>query len=204
MKKLSDEEFVKKAKQFIDPQIIEAKKLKDIELFHYILLYRDRISKFGELNDLMRDFVIAPDLESVTVLNDYLIPDKDPSIYNSDMLFPKELKNDREAVQKYLKESKKIIEVGNWKNFFKKDENNELWIYAGKEGRGKVLLPVRVALSGRDKSVDIFEIMKAIGYEATLRRIENALRRLHIKDKELKTEARNEAPTASNTFTFGS
>lgn len=55
-----------------------------------------------------------------------------------------------------------------------------LWDYATREGRGAVLWPLRYALSGRDKSPDPFTIAGAIGKEATLRRITNALAKLAV------------------------
>ncbi len=43
--------------------------------------------------------------------------------------------------------------------------------YAEAEGKGNVLWPLRVALSGREKSPDPFEIATLVGKETTLRRI---------------------------------
>jgi glutamyl-tRNA synthetase len=50
--------------------------------------------------------------------------------------------------------------------------------YAEREGRGAVLWPVRFALSGRDASPDPFFIAATIGKEATVRRLEKAVRLL--------------------------
>jgi glutamyl/glutaminyl-tRNA synthetase len=43
--------------------------------------------------------------------------------------------------------------------------------YADAEGRGNVLWPMRVALSGREKSPDPFEIASILGKEETLKRL---------------------------------
>ena len=72
----------------------------------------------------------------------------------------------------------KIIQENEWKKILEKNEENKLWIYAGEKGRGKVLWPLRFALSGQQKSPDPFEIMKAVGIEATQRRIDNAILQL--------------------------
>lgn len=53
-----------------------------------------------------------------------------------------------------------------------------LWDYAGQEGRGAVLWPLRYALTGRERSPDPFEVAQLIGKEATLRRIDAALAKL--------------------------
>jgi hypothetical protein len=50
--------------------------------------------------------------------------------------------------------------------------------YADQEGRGNVLWPLRVALSGKDKSPDPFTIIWLIGTEEATRRIEAALNML--------------------------
>jgi glutamyl-tRNA synthetase len=47
--------------------------------------------------------------------------------------------------------------------------------YAEIEGRGEVLWPVRMALSGRDKSPDPFTIAGIIGKDVTIRRLDTAL-----------------------------
>ena len=55
-----------------------------------------------------------------------------------------------------------------------------VWEYAGAEGRGAVLWPMRYALTGLEKSPDPFEVAHLIGKEATLRRIDAALAMLAI------------------------
>lgn len=53
-----------------------------------------------------------------------------------------------------------------------------LWPIAEKEGKGQLLWPVRVALSGREKSPDPFFIAGILGKDETLGRIQNALKTL--------------------------
>lgn len=53
-----------------------------------------------------------------------------------------------------------------------------LWPYANSQGRGEVLWPLRVALSGKDKSPDPFSIAGLIGKQRTLARIADALKKL--------------------------
>ncbi|USN87899.1 MAG: glutamate--tRNA ligase [Candidatus Nomurabacteria bacterium] len=48
---------------------------------------------------------------------------------------------------------------------------NDLWDYAEEVGRGELLWPLRVALSGRERSPDPFTIAYIIGREETLKRI---------------------------------
>jgi glutamyl/glutaminyl-tRNA synthetase len=52
---------------------------------------------------------------------------------------------------------------------------NALWDFATNVGRGEVLWPMRVALSGREKSPDPFTLAEILGKEETLGRIKLAL-----------------------------
>lgn len=49
-----------------------------------------------------------------------------------------------------------------------------LWSYAEEEGRGEVLWPLRVALTGRERSPDPFTCAYILGQEETLKRVESA------------------------------
>ncbi len=49
-----------------------------------------------------------------------------------------------------------------------------IWPYAEKEGKGEVLWPVRVALSGRERSPDPFTLMHVLGKRESLKRLERA------------------------------
>ena len=53
-----------------------------------------------------------------------------------------------------------------------------VWQYAEEEGRGNVLWPLRMALSGKDKSPDPFTLLFVLGREESLMRIQNAISRL--------------------------
>jgi glutamyl-tRNA synthetase len=145
--------------------------------------------------------------ENQTVLgpNDYLLPLKDPIIDDSTLIIPKDL--DSKTTTLYLSKVKDLIEKVDWKRIVDKNDADKenLWTYAGQEGRGKVLWPLRVALSGQIKSPDPFEIMKSIKKEATLRRIENAIKRLETPGKELKagtqTKTKSHFKNLGQTFT---
>jgi glutamyl-tRNA synthetase len=50
--------------------------------------------------------------------------------------------------------------------------------YAEKEGRGSVLWPFRMALSGKDKSPDPFAISEVLGVEEVKKRIKNAISKI--------------------------
>ena len=193
MKKLTDSEFIEKAKLFIDLEIQTIKKLSEPELNNLLFQFRGRITKFGDLNGLIQGSINTTNSSAIsasteyltnssssrekTVIvsgpSDYLLSSRDPIISDVKLLIPKDLKNDEVVL--CLRNVKDLIEKNNWEKIIEKNEENDLWVYAGKEGRGKVLWPLRVALSGEQKSPDPFEIMKVIGKDAVLRRIDNAI-----------------------------
>ena len=53
-----------------------------------------------------------------------------------------------------------------------------VWDYAEKEGRGAVLWPMRVALTGRERSPDPFSVAYIIGHEDALKRLEEAIKKI--------------------------
>lgn len=58
------------------------------------------------------------------------------------------------------------------------DARTTLWEYAEKEGKGNVLWPLRMALTGQDKSPDPFSVIAILGKTETLARINTALQKL--------------------------
>ncbi len=56
---------------------------------------------------------------------------------------------------------------------------NIVWDFAEQEGRGEVLWPLRVALSGKDKSPDPFMLLEILGKNVSLKRIQAAILKLH-------------------------
>lgn len=60
-----------------------------------------------------------------------------------------------------------------------------LWDYATEEGRGKVLWPIRTALSGKEKSPDPFTIAGIIGRDETLARLGTACNTLRANTERI-------------------
>ena len=53
-----------------------------------------------------------------------------------------------------------------------------LWSYASEIGRGKVLWPMRVALSGKEKSPDPFTLVSILGIDESKKRLNKAINAL--------------------------
>ncbi len=62
--------------------------------------------------------------------------------------------------------------------FNEADIKAAVWDYATSEGRGEVLWPTRVALSGKEKSPDPFTISAILGKTETLERLKTAISKL--------------------------
>lgn len=123
-------------------------------------LIRDRIEKFSDIKTLFENgefdyFFIAPQVDEK-------------------MLVAKELREAVGGLEKtkaHLKHIASLLESISDTDWIYENIKAAVWEYAGAEGRGVVLWPMRVALSGREKSPDPFELASILGKNETLRRI---------------------------------
>jgi glutamyl-tRNA synthetase len=120
-------------------------------------IIRERISILEDLRMLLKDgefdyFFSAPTLDAAR------IPEKKSTV---------------DAAKKHLEFALETLE--SLSDFSAESIKNALWEYAGNEGRGAVLWPLRYTLSGRDKSPDPFMIASIIGKEETITRIRGAV-----------------------------
>jgi glutamyl-tRNA synthetase len=72
-----------------------------------------------------------------------------------------------------LEETKTLVESVT--DFTKENVKSTLWPLAEKEGKGEVLWPLRIALSGKDKSPDPFILCELLGKEESISRINHAI-----------------------------
>ena len=75
----------------------------------------------------------------------------------------------------FLTETIKLIETVPEDNFTADSVKAAIWDFATEKGRGAVLWPMRIALSGREKSPDPFTIAETIGKAETLDRLLKAV-----------------------------
>lgn len=89
--------------------------------------------------------------------------------------YPKEKLNWKEkpANKTLLEETKKLVESVS--DFTKENIKSTLWPLAEKEGKGEILWPLRIALSGKDKSPDPFILCELLGKEESISRINHAI-----------------------------
>jgi glutamyl-tRNA synthetase len=145
IKMLSSEDFVTHAKIFA-PSWVDAAMLVSVEA-----MLRERIDKFADVTAFFEE-------------HEYLF--KDPVVDETILVW----KNDTlENAKTHIAKAREILStVEEWDVDTIK---SALMPYAEEVGKGNVLWPVRVALSGKEKSPDPFEIASILGKEKTLARL---------------------------------
>jgi len=81
---------------------------------------------------------------------------------------------DFKTIKKYMEDIKKLLEILPETEFTKKKVKEVIWPYAEKEGRGNVLWALRVALSGKEKSPDPFQLAELLGKANVLKYLTHA------------------------------
>jgi len=104
--------------------------------------------------------------------------------YKPEVLLPKE-KTDMGEIKKHLEFVSECMRNIPEDKFDNKNIRNAVWEYATKKGRGVVLWPMRVALSGKEKSPDPFTLATVLGKEETLKRILTAVKLSAQYEKEI-------------------
>jgi glutamyl-tRNA synthetase len=159
IKKLSSEAFWNHALPFVPEHLQGNLMLKKIEQ-----LLRDRIDKFSDITTLFAEGEF-----------DYFFGDP---VAVEHLMVWKTLKDDPEGLEKtknYLKEVARLLEPLSQDEWNYESIKGALIEYADQEGKGNVLWPLRVALSGKEKSPDPFELASMLGKEITLQRIEKVI-----------------------------
>lgn len=165
LKRLSPEELLTRATPWLEQAgLLTAEQLNDPTyrnwLANALVLERERVATLAELPEAIRFLVRLPE-------------------YNKDMLVWK--KGTHEASQQTLPGVRKVLEavdVNAWKQDVLESKIKE-WLTAEGVQTGNVLWPMRVALSGQEKSPGPFEIAGVLGKEEVLRRLDVAIAKLH-------------------------
>lgn len=121
-------------------------------------MFFDRISVYG-------------DMEKEIALGEYEYLLREPE-------YPKELLKWEKATEnprKHLEKVSSLLEEVSDASFTKSVVKEAIMTYAEAKGKGNVLWPMRVALSGRERSPDPFTLATILGKGATVRRLRKAL-----------------------------
>jgi glutamyl-tRNA synthetase len=170
IKKTNAESLAEKIKDFIP--IEWSKDENRTLLVKAIEIEKERMQKLTDFKELADFFFVLPDYDARLLIWPRLTPLK-PFEENEELKINK---------NKTLANLKLLLQEIN--NFFKADFNKasleklimpltEVW------GRGELLWPLRVALSGKEASPGPFELMEVLGKEETLRRLNIAIEKLN-------------------------
>lgn len=142
------------------PETLKIRVSENIGVFDKISpIILDHISIFGEVSAFAEKGEM-----------DYFFTD--PS-YQKELLLWKD-EQDFKKISERLNKIVNLLEQLPAEEFTKENVKNSIWNYATEEGRGGVLWPMRVALSGRDKSPDPFVLAEILGKSETLVRLAKA------------------------------
>jgi len=176
--KLSDADFADHSKAFIPEWLATSS-----PTFKRLLpLLREKISTFGEIADLFSgkigreagDGRSAGELNFVHAISDY----------PAEMLLWKKEPDAVKAREHLTKVKDLLTAMSNANNeapagqFTSETIKSTLWPYAEANGKGDVLWPLRVALTGQEKSPDPFVSASILGKKESIERINEALEKL--------------------------
>lgn len=159
------EYFKKLPKEFFKKEIAERLEKKYIftdELLTKVLpIIIERINTFGELEKYIEEGEFDYFFKEPNLKREMLIWKKD-----TDFEIPK---NNLSILRTHINNLSK-------EDFIKEKLEGELMPLAERLGKGSLLWPLRVALSGREKSPDPFSLLMILGKEESLKRIEMAIK----------------------------
>jgi glutamyl/glutaminyl-tRNA synthetase len=122
----------------------------------FVPLLKERAKTLVEAKELLKEF-------------EYAAPSKELLIEKANA--------DAVSIKAHLENVKEML-ANTHEPFTKESIHENVFGYASEQGRAAVLWPLRVALSGKDKSPDPFTLAALLGKEESLSRIEEAIKKL--------------------------
>lgn len=157
IQKLGDDEFENRSKQYIPNFLAE-----NLPVYNRAKpLIREKISVFSEIGKM---FDLGGELNFVKEIGDY----------SADLLLWKKNPS-REESREHLTMVKGLLSALADNDFTTEGVKGAIWSYAEEKGRGNVLWPLRVALTGQEKSPDPFMSAYILGKEESVKRIDSAI-----------------------------
>ncbi len=153
--RFSDEEFV----EYVNNYLPEDVPVKSDEFARLLPALRERISVGKEVTTVFTETDFSFVFNDIEVNDEILKWKKD------------------EACEDYYPRLRKVVELLQNCNFDSPESIKEcLWQYAEEVGKGEVLWPLRVALTGLERSPDPFTCLFILGKKESIRRIEAVIK----------------------------
>lgn len=157
MNRLGEGEYLENMKEFIPKSVKSLPSYREERLIKLMPTIRERAETFGDIKAAMEageyDFAFSDPAVNVEMLKFK----KDPDVASS---------------KPRLKQLVELLDAADFSS--SEAVKAAVWDYAEKEGRGEVLWPMRVALTGLERSPDPFTVAYVIGKEDTLGRLKVA------------------------------
>jgi glutamyl-tRNA synthetase len=125
------------------------------------------------VEDLLERFSTWKDLLDAVEKGEYDFYEKRPEITKEALTWKKD--TSPENIQTRLTKLVELLTDVDEKGFTYDSVKSAVWVFTEEEGKGAVLWPMRVALSGKERSPDPFLLAEALGKEETLARLTSAL-----------------------------
>lgn len=156
--RIQDQKFVIQTKNFMSPKLAE--QLEETGRFEKLIPeLRERIKTFGDVKDMEEAGEFAYFIEAPVYDKEQLLWGKEPN---------------SAATRVRLKEAARLLEGVNEADWNMHSVKRALWDFAEAEGKGNVLWPARMALTGQEKSPDPFTVAGILGKDETVARINTA------------------------------
>lgn len=162
-----NKEYIKKAPveklaaalaDYLPPEWKQAAEKNQTLWLKVVNLEKDRIEKLSDIQEGIGYFFNEPEYAK-----ELLLWRKEPDLIKT---------------KKRLEEVSKLLDTVDENNFNTDKIKEAVWNFAEKEGRGNVLWPFRVALTGLEKSPDPFTVADILGKKETLQRLKNAVSKI--------------------------
>jgi glutamyl-tRNA synthetase len=166
LRKLPGKVLLAKIEAYLPGDIMEQPTYTKERLQKIVPVIAERISHFDEVRELAE----AGEF-------DYYFKEPD---YPGTLLIPRQKSEPVEntAVAKHLMYLERELREIPENNFNADEVKRRAWDYANEQGRAAVLWPLRVALSGQERSPDPFSLAEILGKEITLRRLMTAQKKV--------------------------
>ena len=157
MDRMGAGEYLEKVEEFLPEAVKALPEYSKEKLALLLPTIRERAETFG-------------DIRTAAEAGEYDFAFKDPTVPREMLKFKKD-----PDINAALPRLKTVIELLSQADFSSPETiKSAVWDYAEKGGRGEVLWPMRVALTGLERSPDPFTVAHIIGQESALRRLKNA------------------------------
>ncbi len=162
LKRLPSDEFKKLTLLWFPKEAQTLPQWSDERLMSFLPELRERIAVLSDIANLFN----AGELSYIF----------DTPKFETKLLIPKKGDSDKKNLSNYLEHTITVLTtLDNAKPFSKEVIKEAIWDYSNEKGRGNVLWPMRVALSGKEKSPDPFTLSEILGRDETIKRLQLAL-----------------------------